>query len=178
MEKYIKRRKALANNAYASVKNVYSNREISLETKLRIHNALIESIFLYNCEVWTLTKKHEREIDIFQRILLRRTLGIRWSDKVTNEELYEKTKAKKWSEKVIKRRISWFGHLARLPESCPAKQALYEALKPVKRPRGRPQITWIEIIRKQLKNIGFDTIYDAIESARDRYNWNKIVNKL
>ena len=24
-------------------------------------------------------------------------------------------------------------------------------------------------------NIGFDTIYDAIDSARDRYNWNKIV---
>ena len=33
-------------------------------------------------------------------------------------------KPKKWSEKVKKRRISWFGHLSRLP--------------------GRPQTTWLE----------------------------------
>ena len=47
----IKRRKSLANQSYISVKDIYRNKDISLDTKLRIHNALIESIFLYNCEV-------------------------------------------------------------------------------------------------------------------------------
>ena len=91
----------------------------------------MESIVLYKCEVWTTTKKKkEQEIDVFQRNLIRRTLNIKWSDKVSNEKLYERTHAEKWSEKVKKRRISWFGHLSRLPENCPAKQTLYEALKP------------------------------------------------
>ena len=100
----IKRRKSLANQSYISVKDIYRNKDISLDTKLRIHNALIESSCLYNCEVWTTTKKFEQEIDVFQRNLLRRTLNIKWSDKVTNEELYERTQAKKWSEKVKKRK--------------------------------------------------------------------------
>ena len=37
---------------------------MSKDTKLRIHNALFESIFLYNCEVWTTTKKNEQEMDL------------------------------------------------------------------------------------------------------------------
>ena len=128
--------------------------------------------------MWTVTKELEREIDVFQRNLLRRTLDIKWSDKVSNETLYEMTKSKKWSEKIQKRRISWFGHLSRLPENCPAKQALYEALKPSRKPRGRPQITWIETVSKQLKTLGIDNIFDAIEYARDRKLWQKLVNTI
>ena len=70
-------------------------------------------------------------------------------------------------------RVSWFGHLNRLPEHCPAKQAFYETLKPAKTPTGRPQITRLEIIKKkQLKEIGFDSIYDAIELERNsKISW-------
>ena len=86
---------------------------------------------------------------------------------------------KKWSEKVKKRRISCFGHLSRLPENCSAKQALYEALRPAKRPKGRQQTTWLEIVKKQLKEKGFDTIYEAIDLARNnRKTWQNIVKQL
>ena len=158
------------------MKDIFNSKQISNETKLRIFNALIESIFLYNCEVWTVTKAIEKDIDIFQRNLLRRILNIKWSDKVSNEKLYEKTKTKRWSEKIKKRRLSWFGHLCRLPENCPAKQALYEALKPAKKPRGRPLFTWLELITNQVKELDFDNIYDAIEFARDRQLWKSKTN--
>ena len=61
-----------------------------------------------------------------------------------------------------------FGHLSRLTENCPAKQAPNEALKPSRKPRGRPKITWIETVSKQLKTFGIDNIFDAIEYARDK----------
>ena len=38
-----------------------------------------------------------------------------------------------------------------LPENCSAKQALYEALRPAKRPKGRPQTTWLEIVKNSSK---------------------------
>ena len=44
---------------------------------------------------------------------VRKTLNIKLSDKVSNEELYESTKAKTWSEKANKRKTCWFGHLSR-----------------------------------------------------------------
>ena len=51
-----------------------------------------------------------------------------------HEDLYKLCSTCEWSKKVNQRRFSWFGHLARLPEFSPAKQALYEALKPTLRP--------------------------------------------
>ena len=92
----IKRRKSLANQSYISVKDIYRNKDISLDTKLRIHNALIEKCFFcLTAKNGQQLKKIEQEIDVFQRNLLRRTLNIKWSDKVSNEELYERTQAKK-----------------------------------------------------------------------------------
>ena len=56
-----------------------------------------------------------------------------------------------WSEKIKCRRISWFGHLCRLPDGAPAKSALFESLKPCDHPQGRPKNTSIKIIKDQLK---------------------------
>ena len=52
----INRRKQQANSAYSKSKDVFSSKKVTTETKLRLINALIESIFLYNCEVWSLIK--------------------------------------------------------------------------------------------------------------------------
>ncbi len=85
--------------------------------------------------MWTLTNKLENTVDVFQRSLLRRILKISWKDKITNDELYEKTKAKIWSNEIKRRRSNWFGHMMRLPEETPAKQALEESEKSKKTPR-------------------------------------------
>jgi hypothetical protein len=42
-------------------------KHISLKTRLRIMNAYVSNIFMYNSETWTLTKTLEMKIDIFQR---------------------------------------------------------------------------------------------------------------
>ncbi len=47
-----------------------------------------------------------------------------------------------------RRRLSWLGHMLRLPEQTPAKQALYAAVRPVKKPRGTPKLTWLGLINK------------------------------
>ena len=41
----------------------------------------------------------------------------------------------------MKRRLSWFGHLMRLPPETPARQSLRHFIKPVKCPTGRPKTT-------------------------------------
>ena len=47
--------------------------KISLSTRIRAFNAYVTSIFLYNSELWTLTKNKENKIDTFQRNLLRKS---------------------------------------------------------------------------------------------------------
>ena len=74
----IERRKQLTKTAFLKLKPIFTNKKVGVDTKIRIFNALLASIFLYNCELWTLTDTLERKIDAFQRQLLRRVLNIRW----------------------------------------------------------------------------------------------------
>ena len=164
----IKKRTQLANGAYSNLKDIFKSKRVSESVKLRFMNALIESIFLYNCEVWTLDANLERRIDVFQRSLLRRVLGIRLREHVSNCELYKRAKTIRWSEKVKDRRLSWFGHMCRLPESTPAKRAFYECLREFKRHIGRPKVTWLKVISKQLKELNIQTIDEGAHIARDR----------
>jgi len=55
---------------------------------------------------------------------LRRILGIRWYDKVSNAVVDERTKLPDLPSLIADRRHSLFGHLCRLPENTPASQAL------------------------------------------------------
>ncbi len=118
---------------------------------MRIFNAFINSVFLYNSELWTLTKKLENEIDVFQRHLLRRILKIKLKDQVKNTKIYQLTETTPWSRKIKERRLKWLGHLLRLPTETPARKALEECLRPSKRPQGRPKTTWISQVNEDLK---------------------------
>ncbi len=89
-EEDIKRRKGLGINTYNKLKYILESRKTSKRTKSRVFKVYIESVVLYNSELWTPTKKIEDSLDIFQRRLIRRALNIKWEDKITNEDLYKK----------------------------------------------------------------------------------------
>ena len=173
----ISRRKGLAISTYNKVKHILDSKKLTLDIKLRVFDTYISSVFLYNCELWTLTKALEQEIDIFQRKQLRRLLNISWPRKRRNEELYEITKMKKWSVEIKRRRLSWLGHLLRLPDETPAKQSLYESLRKVKKPRGKSKLTWLGLINSDLKCVGLHTndITELLRIANDRQAWKGII---
>ena len=173
-EEDIARRKALAVAAIRSKSDIfYSNLDIPM--KMRAFNCYVGSIFLYNCELWGLTRSQKDAIDAFHRRLLRTAvLNVRWPRKVSNEDLYGITGATPWSETIQTRSLSWFGHLIRLDEQVPAKIALRNALIAADRPRGRPLTTWLSAMKDLFKSMGL-TWERAEEMARDRKLWNSII---
>ena len=64
-ERDIKHRKTLVNLAFQNLKLILLSQRTSTTAKLRIFEALLESIFLYNSELWGLTKAQEAHIDVF-----------------------------------------------------------------------------------------------------------------
>ena len=144
------------------------------ELKMRGFNCYVASIFLYNCEIWGLTQTQCDAIDAYHRRLLRTAvLNVRWPQKVTNVEVYEKTGAIPWSEVIQARQLSWFGHLIRLPDATPAKIALKNALEFAPRPAGRPPTTWLSHMKKLFLSMGMNW-ETAVEAATDRKLWNDI----
>lgn len=175
-ENDIKRRKQLAMVAFNQYKHSLTSKHIELKTRIRILNAYITSIFLYNSELWTLTKSQENTIDVFQRNLLRKIIKIKWPYTIRNEDLYERTQETKWTEKIKKRRLKWLGHMMRLPETSPAHLAIKEAIRPVKRPRGKPKTTWISMINKDIKEMNLKMgSPELFQAAADRRLWKTLV---
>ena len=116
----IKRRKQLACAAFSKNKQILCSKKISLNIRVRIFIALIASIFLYNCELWTLSYKAKQKIDTFQRKFLRQIVRSRW---IKNSVLYKLCNTVPWSVTIQNKRLSWFDHLNRLPDKAPAKVA-------------------------------------------------------
>ena len=111
--------------------------------------------------------------------MLRYAINIKWPKKLSNEELYEKTKATPWSQVIKKRRLTFLGHIMRRNENTPVRIALKEALKPTKGKRGRPSITWLKTIANDLKDSDFainikhpqETLQTLISITKDRKKW-------
>ena len=127
----------------------------------------------------------EQNVDVFQRNLLRKIIDVKWPEKISNEELYKKTNTREWSKTVKERRLRWYGHLLRLPESVPAKKALNEAHRYVRMPRGGHKLTWLRLVEKDLEkckvvvvtNGGGRSSLTHKQMANNRSLWQTLVSR-
>lgn len=173
----IKRRKHLANNATSKLRVVFEDKKLPNQQKIRVFCACIESIFLYNSELWTVNKTTANQIDSYHRRMLRNAINIRWPNKISSAKLYETTKQEKWSHKITLRRIRWFGHAMRLPPTTPARQAIEEALRPTKKNKGGQTKTWLKTVEEDLHRLGLN-MTDAMTIAMERKEWRGVVRNL
>ena len=74
----------------------------------------------------------------------------------------------------------------RLHPETPARKALTEFLRPTKKTRGRPPLTWLKQAKQDLEeaNIQIDlnkpeeTEQTLIDLAHDRYTWHEVVKNV
>ena len=143
----------------------------SLHTKLKLYNTCILPIFLYGSECWAVTRNDVCKINALNQWCLRILLGINWQQHVRNDEVRRLTKQPHLSAIVQSRRMSLFGHIARMRDETDTKQIL--TASPAgnwRRPLGRPRITWMKTIQQDLKssNLNMD---DAVDLAQNRPLW-------
>ena len=150
----IKRRKAIALETMKKYNHIYKSHKLSIKTKTRHFNTYIEPIVLYHSEIWTTSNTIMASIDAFQRRLLRYAINMAYPRTVSSEKLAKLVKHTPWSQKIHKRRMTWLGHLFRLPEETPARQAFLEATKPHTRKTGHPPTSWIKLAETDLATLG------------------------
>jgi hypothetical protein len=94
--------------------------------------------------------------------------------KLLNEVLHNLYSSSNIIRMIKSRRIRWAGHVARIGEKRNAYKILVR--KPEgKRPLGRPRRRWVDNIKMDLREIGWDDM-DCIELAQDRDQWRALVN--
>uniref|UniRef100_A0A8D8M013 Uncharacterized protein n=1 Tax=Cacopsylla melanoneura TaxID=428564 RepID=A0A8D8M013_9HEMI len=72
----------------------------------------MECILLYGCESWVIKRAEEKYLESFEMWLWRRMEGIKWTDKVRNEEVLRRVGEQRSLLKAIrKRKRNWLGHI-------------------------------------------------------------------
>ena len=184
----IERRKTLALSSMLKLGHIYKSKRISIKHKVRTFNTYTASIFLYNSELWTLTETQQNDIDSFHRRLLRQVINIRWPKIISSDKLYEKVKTERWSRTIQRRRLNWLGHLMRLDEDTPVRRSLQESLTDVRRKIGRPSLTWIKVIEKDLVLVNVnielnrstpgEVLRKLVGLTEDRKKWRRMVKDI
>ena len=113
-EPEIKRRANFVREAMFMLDQNIWRSNISLETKLRLYNTCILPIFLYGAETWSVTATLSKKIDTLDNWCLRRILNIHWTELIINDEVRSRTGQPFLSDIVLRRRLSFYGHLNRV----------------------------------------------------------------
>ena len=175
----IRRRIGIARQTFKDLERGVWRSKLTLTTKLRIYNVSVIAGLLYAGETWTMTAADYDRLDAFDSQCLRRILGIRWQDFVTNAEVRRRTQQPLASITLKARRLSLFGHTARLAPTTDTRVALDGALVPPrgwKRPRGRPRKTWLSTIKDDLAPFSIG-LFSAVQKAQDRQGWRSLTHR-
>jgi hypothetical protein len=108
------------NRTYFAAISLFRNRLLSRATKIRLYKTLVRPVVTYGAETWTMTKKEEPALLIFERKVFRRIYGPKYEDgewkSRTNRELEKLSKGENIRNWINGQRISWLGHLERMEE--------------------------------------------------------------
>ena len=120
------RRFQLAGHAFRQLATpFFRQRCIPMKTRVSVYNSLVVAVLLYGSESWALTRAQLQRLEVFHRQRLRMILGVRFSDHVSNGDLYRRCAATPIATMLDRRQLRWLGHLGRMDADRVAKQALY-----------------------------------------------------
>ena len=103
----VRARIAKARHAFVILKPVWRNVNLHLSTKLRLFNTNVKSVLLYGAETWRNTKSIDHKLQVFINTCLRQILRIRWPERISNQELWQRTRQEPITITIKNRKWRW-----------------------------------------------------------------------
>lgn len=137
-DKDVRARIGMAKKAFLKNK-VLQTKQIKIETRARLARCYVWSTALYGAESWTLKAGIKEKLASLERWIWRKMLGIKWSDKVSNDNLLRLTGESNWKlvDTIVERSSKWYNEAIGKGELI---QQISEGTFQFKRARGRPKV--------------------------------------
>ena len=179
----VHRRIQLAWQSFNKLEALWKHRNrVAVSTRRKSFSALVESVLLFNCGTWALTVELADRLDSAHRKMLRRVLGLKWSDYVGNVDFYARFNIVPASIQALNARWRLFGHTLRMNDGTPARQAMSYYFERNHKGRQGHRIhiasklfAEYESVRGQVivSRIDFDKL---VRLAQDREVWKRLVD--
>lgn len=163
-KKEIKRRISLAWRKFWSLSFILLDKSQEIKIKREILESCVLPTLTYGAQTWTTTQLMRTSIQVTQRRMERKILGISIKDKVRNAEIRNRTEMKDamTSAQIMKWR--WSGHAVRLPKDRWSNIATVWDPREGERRPGRPRTRWADELKRMAGNLWTRT-------AKTREEW-------
>ena len=154
-------------------KRTWENKYLSENTKMHIYQACVLSTLLYGSETWTTYMRQESRLNSFHLRCLRRILGVKWQDHITNSsEILSRAGTPSLHSLLSQRRLRWFGHVHRMDVGRIPKEALQQESGN----SGAPTLRFMDACKRDLKACEIDPNNWEV-AASDRASWRRTVKE-
>jgi hypothetical protein len=154
--------------------HVWSAKNISKGTKMKLFDSNVKSVLLHGAETWRTTKAMLSKIQRFINYYLRKIMNIRWFDKVRNEDLWQRANQDPINTQITKRK---WAHTEETTKQHHQTGPQMEPTRQKKQSRGRPRNTWHRDTESELKEQGHNW-NSAEKLAPNQVRWREFVNGL
>ena len=155
---------------------VFTNRDLTINTKVRVYVPSCLSILLYGSESWTLYRQQIRRMEAFHIQCLQCMLGITWRDRIPYANILQMANTTSIESMIIARQFCWVGHVIRMPENCLPRQVLYGELRDGTRAAGGQKKRFKDQLNSNLKNCNINP-NQLEELASDRPAWRSAIKQ-
>jgi len=108
---------AKADSAFSALQRLWlRGLRLSVGRKMKIYNAAVHCIYLYNAAATTYTQRELDRLDSSHRTHLRRILSVYYPQHISNIKTYERAQARPISVDVTRTRWAFLGHVLRLAQ--------------------------------------------------------------
>lgn len=162
----IKSRIAKARTTFMKLRNILSSHNLSLDLRVRMIRCYIFPVLLYGAEAWTLTESLLKNLQAFEMWIYRRVLRISWVDRISNETVLRRmNKDCEIINTVKTRKLEYFGHIMRHPETYGMLQLIMQGKIMGRRSVGRRTTSWLKNLRQWFGKTSADLFRAAVNKT-------------
>ena len=129
-------------------KRVWQSHSLRLSTKIQAYRAVVIPTLLHGAETWVLYRKQIRLLERFKQRCLRSILGIKWQDRVSNEEVLKRASLPSIESILLQVQLRWAGHVTRMQDVRMPKAVFFSELQEGERDRDAPRKRYKDQLKK------------------------------